>query len=97
MQVTVLGATGRTGLHVVRLLAVRGHSVRAGLRSRHRAELLRGLPVEPVLADVTADPGDPGTSSSPRSSPTRPTRVTGSCGRSCSPSRSPTASCGSPR
>ncbi|HET6703598.1 SDR family oxidoreductase [Amycolatopsis sp.] len=58
MQVTVLGATGRTGLHVVRLLAARGYSVRAGLRSRHRAELLRGLPVEPVLADVTADPGD---------------------------------------
>ena len=59
MQVTVLGATGRTGFHVVRLLAARGHRVKAGLRSRKRAELLRGIGnAEPVLADVTADPDD---------------------------------------
>ncbi|MCR6481321.1 SDR family oxidoreductase [Amycolatopsis sp. OK19-0408] len=58
MQVTVLGATGRTGIHVVRMLAARGHTVRAGLRSRKRAEVLQGLDVRPVVADVTADPDD---------------------------------------
>ncbi|WP_370969332.1 SDR family oxidoreductase [Amycolatopsis sp. cg9] len=59
MQVTVLGSTGRTGFHVVRLLAARGHHVKAGLRSRKRAELLRGIEnAKPVLADVTADPDD---------------------------------------
>ncbi|MEV6622545.1 SDR family oxidoreductase [Amycolatopsis sp. NPDC051106] len=55
MQVTVLGASGRTGIHVVRLLAARGHQVRAGLRSRQRAEVLRDEPAKPVVADVTAD------------------------------------------
>jgi uncharacterized protein YbjT (DUF2867 family) len=55
MQVTVLGATGRTGIHVVRLLAARGHTVRAGLRSRRRAEVLRDENAKPVVADVTAD------------------------------------------
>jgi uncharacterized protein YbjT (DUF2867 family) len=58
MQVTVLGASGRTGFHVVRMLAARGHTVRAGLRSRRRAEVLRDLRAEPVVADVTADPDD---------------------------------------
>ncbi|MGW4520726.1 SDR family oxidoreductase [Amycolatopsis sp. NPDC004378] len=55
MQVTVLGASGRTGIHVVRLLAAQGHTVRAGLRSRRRAEVLRDERAEPVVADVTAD------------------------------------------
>ena len=55
MQVTVLGASGRTGIHVVRLLAARGHTVRAGLRSRGRAEVLRDENAKPVVADVTAD------------------------------------------
>ncbi|WP_328645275.1 SDR family oxidoreductase [Amycolatopsis sp. NBC_00348] len=58
MQVTVLGASGRTGFHIARLLAAKGHAVRAGLRSRQRAEVLRDLDVEPVVADVTADPED---------------------------------------
>lgn len=59
MQVTVLGASGRTGFHVARLLAAQGHAVRGGLRSRQRAEVLAGLAnVEPVVADVTADPDD---------------------------------------
>lgn len=58
MQVTVLGASGRTGFHIARLLAAKGHTVRAGLRSRQRAEVLRDLDVEPVVADVTADPED---------------------------------------
>jgi uncharacterized protein YbjT (DUF2867 family) len=58
MQVTVLGASGRTGFHVVRLLAARGHTVRAGLRSRRRAEVFRDVKADPVVADVTADPDD---------------------------------------
>lgn len=58
MQVTVLGASGRTGIHVVRLLAARGHQVRAGLRSRRRAEVLRDENAKPVVADVTADHGE---------------------------------------
>jgi uncharacterized protein YbjT (DUF2867 family) len=58
MQVTVLGASGRTGFHVVRLLIARGHTVRAGLRSRKRAEVFRDVKADPVVADVTADPED---------------------------------------
>ncbi|WP_410666678.1 NAD(P)H-binding protein [Amycolatopsis sp. cmx-4-68] len=59
MQVTVLGASGRTGFHVVRLLTARGHTVRAGLRSRRRADVFRDQPgVQPVVADVTADYGE---------------------------------------
>jgi uncharacterized protein YbjT (DUF2867 family) len=58
MLVTVLGAAGRTGIHVVRLLRARGHTVRAGLRSRQRAEELKQLGAHPVVADVTADPYD---------------------------------------
>ncbi|MEC3975130.1 SDR family oxidoreductase [Amycolatopsis sp. H20-H5] len=58
MQVTVLGASGRTGLHVVKLLRSRGHSVRAGLRSSGRADEVAGLGAEPVVADVTADAAD---------------------------------------
>jgi uncharacterized protein YbjT (DUF2867 family) len=58
MQVTVLGASGRTGFHVVRLLIARGHTVRAGLRSRKRAEVFRDVQADPVVADVTADPED---------------------------------------
>jgi len=58
MLVTVLGASGRTGVHVVRLLRARGYRVRAGLRSRGRAEEVAGLGAEPVVADVTADPED---------------------------------------
>jgi len=55
MLVTVLGASGRTGIHVVRLLAARGHQVRAGLRSRQRADVLREERAKTVVADVTAD------------------------------------------
>jgi uncharacterized protein YbjT (DUF2867 family) len=56
MLVTVLGASGRTGIHVVRLLRRHGHTVRAGLRSLHRGEGVTGPGVEPVLADLVSDP-----------------------------------------
>ncbi len=58
MRVTVLGASGRTGIHVVRLLRGRGHQVRAGLRSSRRVEEVAGLGAETVVADVTADADD---------------------------------------
>ncbi|QWF81319.1 NAD(P)H-binding protein [Amycolatopsis sp. CA-230715] len=56
MLVTVLGASGRTGSHVVRLLRGHGHTVKAGLRSRQRGQHAAALGAEPVLADLTTDP-----------------------------------------
>jgi uncharacterized protein YbjT (DUF2867 family) len=56
MVVTVLGASGRTGRHIVRLLARGGYQVRAGLRNRRRGEAIAGLRAQPVIADLTADP-----------------------------------------
>jgi uncharacterized protein YbjT (DUF2867 family) len=56
--ITVLGATGRTGRLVVRLLARRGYTVRAGARSRRRFEALAGLGATPVIADLAADPAE---------------------------------------
>jgi uncharacterized protein YbjT (DUF2867 family) len=54
----VLGATGRTGRHVVRLLVKRGHTVRAGVRNRRRGETLAGLRVKWVTADLAVDPAE---------------------------------------
>lgn len=56
MQVTVLGSSGRTGIHIVRSLRRHGHTVRAGLRSRSREAEVAGLGAEPVLADLASDP-----------------------------------------
>jgi uncharacterized protein YbjT (DUF2867 family) len=56
--ITVLGASGRTGRHVVRLLARRGHTVRAGLRNRKRAVALAGLEATPVVTDLAMDPDE---------------------------------------
>ena len=58
MVVTVLGASGRTGRRVVRLLAGRGHTVRAGLRNRKRAAAVAGLGADPIVADLAADPAE---------------------------------------
>ncbi|MCU1683662.1 MAG: hypothetical protein JWQ81_4401 [Amycolatopsis sp.] len=58
MLVTVLGASGRTGFHVVRLLRRQGHDVRAGLRSQGRGEQVAALGAVPVVADITADADD---------------------------------------
>jgi uncharacterized protein YbjT (DUF2867 family) len=52
MIVTVLGASGRTGRHVVRLLARQGHIVRAGVRNGKRRHAVAGLGATPVLADL---------------------------------------------
>jgi uncharacterized protein YbjT (DUF2867 family) len=56
--ITVLGSSGRTGRQVVRLLATRGHTVRAGLRNRRRAEAVAGLGGTPVVADLASDPAE---------------------------------------
>ncbi|HEV2782516.1 MAG TPA: NAD(P)H-binding protein [Actinophytocola sp.] len=58
MVITVLGASGRTGRHVVRLLGRWGHTVRAGLRNRRRGESVAGLAAIPVVTDLTADPDE---------------------------------------
>ncbi|OZM73344.1 NAD-dependent dehydratase [Amycolatopsis antarctica] len=56
MQVTVLGSSGRTGIHVVRLLRRHGHTVYAGLRSTRHGEAVAGLGARPVPADLASDP-----------------------------------------
>lgn len=52
MVVTVLGASGRTGRHVVRLLVRHGHTVRAGVRNGRRKDAVAGLGATPVVADL---------------------------------------------
>jgi uncharacterized protein YbjT (DUF2867 family) len=56
MVVTVLGASGRTGRHLVRLLVRQGHTVRAGVRNGRRREAVAGLGGTPVIADLATDP-----------------------------------------
>lgn len=60
MDITVLGATGRTGVHVVRLARARGHRVRALVRDQATARArLGGLldEVDVVVGDARV-PGD---------------------------------------
>jgi len=56
MVVTVLGASGRTGRHLVRLLVRQGHTVRAGVRNGRRGETVAGLGATPIVADLSTDP-----------------------------------------
>jgi uncharacterized protein YbjT (DUF2867 family) len=58
MVVTVLGASGRTGRHVVRMLVRQGHSVRAGVRNGRRREAVAGLGATPVIADLCVNPNE---------------------------------------
>jgi uncharacterized protein YbjT (DUF2867 family) len=58
MVITVLGASGRTGRHVVRMLVRQGHSVRAGVRNGRRKEAVEGLGATPVIADLCVDPDE---------------------------------------
>jgi uncharacterized protein YbjT (DUF2867 family) len=58
MVVTVLGASGRTGWQVVRLLVRQGHSVRAGVRNGRRKEAVAGLGATPVIADLLVNPDE---------------------------------------
>ena len=58
MVITVLGSSGRTGRHVLRLLVRRGHTVRAGVRNRRRFAAVTGLGATPVIADLAADPAE---------------------------------------
>ena len=52
MRVLVAGANGQVGQHIVRLLAERGHQVRAMIRDEDQAQRLRELGGEPVVADL---------------------------------------------
>ena len=52
MKVLVIGATGAIGLPLVSQLVERGHEVVGTSRTRERAEMLRGLGVEPAELDV---------------------------------------------
>jgi uncharacterized protein YbjT (DUF2867 family) len=58
MVITVLGASGRTGRHLVRLLVRGGHSVRAGVRNGRRKEAVEGLGATPVIADLCVNPDE---------------------------------------
>lgn len=58
MVITVLGASGRTGRYVTRLLARQGHVVRAGVRNGRRKEAVEGLGATPVVADLCVDPAE---------------------------------------
>jgi uncharacterized protein YbjT (DUF2867 family) len=58
MVVTVLGASGRTGWHIVRLLVRHGHTVRAGVRNGRRKAAVAGLGATPVIADLCVDPDE---------------------------------------
>ena len=55
MRVLVAGANGQVGRHVVRLLAERGHEVRAMIRAEAEAPELRELGGEPVVADLEGE------------------------------------------
>lgn len=56
MVVTVLGASGRTGRQIVRLLVRQGHTVRAGVRNGRRGVTVAELGATPVIADLVRDP-----------------------------------------
>ncbi|MFI7675061.1 NAD(P)H-binding protein [Actinophytocola sp. NPDC049390] len=58
MVVTVLGSSGRTGRHIVRLLVRQGHQVRAGVRDGRRKEAVDGLGATPVVADLCVQPDE---------------------------------------
>ncbi len=58
MVVTVLGSSGRTGRHIVRLLVRQGHQVRAGVRNGRRKEAVAGLGAMPVIADLCVQPDE---------------------------------------
>ena len=55
MRVLVAGANGQVGQHIVRLLAERGHEVRAMIRDEDQAHKLRELGGETVVADLEGD------------------------------------------
>ena len=52
MRIFIAGATGAVGQPLVRRLAAAGHEVTGMTRTPHKAELLRGLGAEPVVADA---------------------------------------------
>lgn len=53
MRTLVTGATGFIGSHVVRVLVDEGHEVLGLVRGTSDLRLLEGLPVKPILGDLT--------------------------------------------
>ena len=56
MRVLVAGSHGQVGRHLVRLLAVAGHEVRAMIRDGSQAPEMEALGGVPVVADLEGDP-----------------------------------------
>ena len=55
MRVLIAGANGKIGKHLVRMLAEKGHDVRAMIRSEDQAQGMRDLGGIPVVADLEGD------------------------------------------
>lgn len=55
MKVLVAGANGKIGKHLVRMLAEKGHEVRAMIRTEEQAQGMRDLGGTPVVADLEGD------------------------------------------
>jgi uncharacterized protein YbjT (DUF2867 family) len=55
VRVLVAGSHGQVGQHIVRMLAVEGHEVRAMIRDEDQAPTLRELGGEPVVADLEGE------------------------------------------
>ena len=55
MRVLVAGANGQIGRHLVRLLAENAHEVRAMIRSKDQAQIMRDLGVDSRVADLEED------------------------------------------
>jgi len=58
MRALVTGASGLIGLHLVRVLAERGHHVRALVREASRCDALAGLEATCVVADILGADAD---------------------------------------
>jgi dihydroflavonol-4-reductase len=52
VKVCVTGATGFIGAHLTARLASKGHEVRVTYRNRARLDVLEGIPIEPMMANV---------------------------------------------
>ena len=52
MNVLIIGANGKVGKHLVRILSNQGHSVSAMIRSEEQAQAIRELGGNPILGNL---------------------------------------------